>query len=121
MADVHYFDQTNPFTLDKLNTSLANIVGAINALAQDSLLNLSPAAGNDGNIYVPKAGGGFEGQISAPSIVVGPSGGPYSSVILKADVNGVGNLALVASGAYDQAELQQVIDKLNVLIAALNT
>lgn len=119
MADVHFFDESNPFTMDKLNDSLANIVGAINALAQDSLLTLTPAAGADGSLYVPVAGGAFAGQISAPSVVQGPVGGPYSSLIAQNALDAVNTLGTTASGTYTQAELQAVIDKLDALITAL--
>lgn len=116
---VHQFNDANPFDVDKLNDSLAALVGAVNALAGDSQVQLSPAPGNDGSFGVPVAGGGFLGQISAPSILVGDPEGTQYLVLTKEDVLSIATLGSIASGTYQQSELQAVIDKLDALIGAL--
>lgn len=118
---IHQFDESNPFSVDKLNDSLAKLVGAINALAQDSQLQLSPAPGNDGNVYVPVSGGSFVGQVSFPSVLIGDPDGVQYSPLTKEDVVSLSALSLTASGSYTQSEIQSIADKLDVLITALKS
>jgi len=128
---IERFTQNNPADINKLNANFAALVGAINALVGDSLLELSPAPGNDGGVYLPIAGGTLLGQLQAPSILVGPNGGNKYEVITTDDTAtaakegivlaaaNVAQLAQAVSNPPTQAEVQALSDKVDELLAAL--
>jgi len=128
---IERFTDANPADINKLNANFAALVGIVNALAGDTLLELSPAPGNDGGVYLPIAGGTLLGQLQAPSVLVGPNGGQKYEVITTNDtataaaagiVLAAGNVAQLAQAVSNpptQAEVQAISDKVDELLAAL--
>ena len=128
---VQRFDEGNPFTADKLNTVLGQLVAAINTLAGEGVLIFGTAPGNDGTGYVPETGGTYYGQIAAPSVLLGlPSGTQHlaisagdlastatAGVVKKAAA--VADLGLTISSPPTQGEVDAIMDKVNALLAAL--
>ncbi len=78
---LYLFDDTNPPTLAKLTHNFQALASLINGLTGDFTVELSPAPGDISGDFVPVSGGPFLGQISAPSIVVGPPNGTKHEVL----------------------------------------
>lgn len=74
-----------PFSLDALNEALAAIVASINALSADPLLQYGVTPGNNSS-YLSTIGGSLLGQLTAPSILVGPVGGTQYAVVTLNDL-----------------------------------
>lgn len=72
------------FSLEALNGNFAALVAAINALSADTVLQLGVTPGNQSG-YLPVTGGTLYGQITAPSVLVGPVGGPQNPVLTTGD------------------------------------
>ncbi len=118
-----------PFSLEKLDANIAAIVSAINALAAEPLLQLGVTPGVLSG-YMPVTGGSFFGQISAPSILVGPPEGPQADVVTTADaattalrglvkqIAAVADLGQGISNPPTQAQVQAIQAKINELLAA---
>jgi len=125
------------FSLDALNQNFAAVVAAVNALAADTLLQLGVTPGNL-NGYLPITGGSLAGQVTAPSVLIGPVAGPQYPAVTTNDaatagVRGVvkqaaANVDAVASavavtsanaaaqtGAYVQADVQTIATLANEL------
>lgn len=119
-----------PFTLERLNEAFAALVAAINALAAQQMLQLGGTPGNNA-IYMPVTGGSFHGQITAPSILVGPPNGVQHRVVTTNDAaskavagvvrmaEAVSDLGATVSDPPAQAEVQAIADKIDELLAAL--
>lgn len=124
--------QGEPFTLDALNEALAAIVAAVNALAGEPVLQLGITPGNQPG-YMPITGGTFLGQIQAPSVLIGPNGGPLNEAIDAGDLAttaiagivkmaaAIADLGQTISNPPTQAEVQAITDKIDGLLAALRT
>jgi hypothetical protein len=69
-----------PFSLAALDANFAAVVAAVNELSTTPLLQLGAIPGVFSG-YLPLTGGSCAGQISAPSLLVGPPGGPFNAVI----------------------------------------
>ena len=107
-------------------------MAAINALAAEPLLQLGVTPGVSAG-YMPVTGGTFQGQITAPSILVGPVAGPQYDVVTtnsaattaaKGIVKmaaAVADLAQAISNPPTQAEVTAIQNKINALLAALRT
>jgi hypothetical protein len=79
--------------------------------------------------YMPVTGGSFFGQISAPSILVGPPEGPQVDVITTADaataalrglvkqIAAIADLSQGISSPPTQAQVEAIQAKLNALLA----
>lgn len=126
------FDENeNPFTVDKLNDILKGFAGAINSLAGETVVQFSPTNPGDGTGYAQLAGATFLGQISAPSILIGPAAGPKYDVVSKNDKAGAADYGVVKQAANvaalaqaitsppTQAEVEAIQTALNDLLAAL--
>lgn len=119
-----------PFSLVALDATIAAIVAAINALAAEPLLQLGVTPGVSAG-YMPVTGGTFQGQITAPSILVGPVAGPQYAVVTTNDAAttalrgavkmaaAVVNLTQAISNPPTQAEVTAIQNKINEFIAAL--
>ena len=82
---LYKFGDSEPMTLDKMNSNFASVIGALNSLAGSQLLQLGPAAGGDGTV-VPVSGGAFLGQVSFPSVMIGPTGGTMYLAVTMGDI-----------------------------------
>lgn len=78
-----------PFSIDGMNDNFAAIVAAINALAAEPLLQLGVTPGNLSG-YMPITGGSFQGQITAPSVLIGPVAGPQYAGLTVNDLASTG-------------------------------
>lgn len=126
------FDENeNPFSVEKLNDILKALAGTINSLAGETLVQFSPTNPDDGTGYAQLAGATFLGQISAPSILIGPADGQkYDAVsmndqatpaklgIVKQAAN-VAQLAQAITSPPTQAEVEAIQTALNDLLTAL--
>jgi hypothetical protein len=129
---IFQFSDSEPFTLVKLNANFANLAAAVNALSADPLLQVGTVPGGAGN-YMPQSGGQFQGQIGAPSMVVGPVGGTQHPVVTTgtlATVSDVGvvkqapasaDTAAAAGASYSQTQVQAMLDELRDLKTQLRT
>ncbi len=121
-----------PFSLQALDDNFAAIVAAINALSITPLLQLGATPGVF-SAYMPLTGGSFAGQISAPSMLIGPPAGPFFDVITANDtattaVKGlvkqmttIADIATAISNPPTQAQVTEIKDKINALLAAART
>lgn len=133
---INRFDEDNPVTFAALNENFQAIVSAINAMAGSNVLQLGALA-DDSPQYMPKAGGVFAGQISAPAILVGAdpvvTDSEITDVVRDTDhattvayglVKQLATLADVStsiSGTYQQAEVTALKTAINALLAAMRT
>lgn len=118
-----------PFSLANLDANFAVFVAAINGLAAEPLLQLGVTPGVYSG-YMPVTGGTFQGQITAPSVLMGPVGGTQHEVVTKnsfattAAAGIVKQMAAIAdistsiSNPPTQAEVTAIKDKVNALLAA---
>ncbi len=102
------------FSLQALNQNFAALVAAINALAADTVLQLGVTPGNL-NGYLPITGGTVLGQITAPSVLVGPVGGAQYPVLTTNDAATTG-----ARGPVKQAAANVDATASSVAVAAAN-
>ena len=121
-----------PFSLAALDANNAAIVAAINALSTTPLLQLGATPGVF-SAYLPLTGGSLYGQLSAPSMLIGPPGGPFYAVIhanslattaaagLVKKMAAVADLATAISNPPTQAEVTEIKNKINALLAAART
>jgi len=121
-----------PFSLAALDGNFAAIVAAINELSITPLLQLGATPGVFSG-YLPLTGGSLAGQISAPSMLIGPPGGPFYAVIdasilattaaagLVKKMAAVADLATAISNPPTQAEVTEIKNKINALLAAART
>jgi hypothetical protein len=121
-----------PFSLVALDDNFAAIVAAVNELSTTPLLQLGATPGVFSG-YLPLTGGSLAGQISAPSMLIGPPGGPFDAVIHAANLAttaaaglvkkmaAVADLATAISNPPTQAEVTEIRDKINALLAAART
>ena len=121
-----------PFSLANLDANFAVFVAAINGLAAEPLLQLGVTPGVYSG-YMPVTGGTFQGQITAPSVLMGPVGGTQYEVVTKnsfattAAAGIVKQMAAIAdistsiSNPPTQAEVTAIKDKVNALLAAART
>jgi len=121
-----------PFNLDNLNAALQAIIGAVNSLSAEPLLQLTPAPGNSG-AYLPITGGALQGELSAPSIVVGPAAGEKYAVVTKNDkatpaaegivlaCQALADLSQSITNPPTRAEVQAIQGQLNTLLARMRT
>lgn len=119
----------DPANLDNLNANFETLSAVINAMAEDTLLQFGAVPGAiDG--YMPLIGGNFIGQISAPSILVGPAAGTKYPVVTTDDTATTGTAGLVEMAAAvadlnqtiagpSIAEVQAISDKVDELLASL--
>lgn len=112
-----------------LNAVIRRLVGAINSLAGEQVATIGTASADPST--VPTTGGRFAGQIIAPSILIGPTDGPFVPVV-QADqaaeqgalglVYQVGHIAALSQAISDppsQAEVQALQTANEALRAAL--
>ena len=121
-----------PFSLANLDANFAVFVAAINGLAAEQLLQLGVTPGVYSG-YMPVTDGTFQGQITAPSVLMGPVGGTQYEVVTKnsfattAAAGIVKQMAAIAdistsiSNPPTQAEVTAIKDKVNALLAAART
>ena len=83
-----------PFQLSLLDANFAALVAAINALAAEPLLQLGVTPGVAAG-FMPVTGGAFVGQITAPSMLIGPVEGPQVDVLTRADLATTGLAGVV--------------------------
>lgn len=124
------FDEANQPTIAALNANFEALVATINALAADTLLQFGTVPGNLTG-YMPTTGGEFFGQISAPSILVGPSAGPKYDVVSTNNLGttsvpgivkkavAVVDLVQAITNPPTQAEVTAIQNKVNELLASL--
>ena len=124
------FNTNNPFTIKDLNENFAAIVAAVNAMAGEEVVQMGAVGNLDSGGYVPKSGGRFYGQVSAPSLVIGPDAGPYNAAVTVEDAPtgatrgvvlqaaAVADLAQSISNPPTQAEVTAIQDKINDLLTA---
>ena len=129
---LYKFGESETFSLEKLNENTIRLAAQINALAGSQLLDVGGATGNDGSGYAPLIGANFLGQITAPSVLVGPSSARKPVVtegslatttkagIVKA-ATAVADLAQDVSATPTEAEVQLISDKVDALLGALRT
>lgn len=86
------------FSLDALNQNFAAMVAAINALAAETVLQLGVTPGNLSG-YLPITGGTLAGQLTAPSMLVGPVGGTQYPVVTTNDAATAGVRGVVKQAA----------------------
>ena len=121
-----------PFTLAGLDANFAAIVAAINALSTTPLLQLGATPGTFSG-YLPLTGGTLAGQISAPSMLIGPPAGPFYAVMhanslattgaagIVKKMAAVADLTTAISNPPTQAEVTEIKNKINALLAAART
>ena len=121
------FDDNNPVNTPAINANFQAIVAAVNALAGSNVLQLGVLV-DDSPLYMPKTGGAFSGQISAPSMVLNGN-----AVVARGDLASTGLAGLVKAAAavadlagtpgvtYQQLEIIGIYAKINALLAALRT
>jgi len=127
---IEKFDETNPFSIAKLNNNLSAIVAVINTVLGDTQLQFGTTPSGDPT-HLPITGGTLLGQLTVPSLLVGPSVGPkYEPIttndsateiaagIVKRAAN-VAQLSQVISATPSQAEVQALTDAFDALLAAL--
>jgi len=125
------FNESNQFSLNKLNSNFQSLVATINAIAADTLLQFGVSPGNQSD-YMPVVGGSFQGQITAPSVLVGPVGGSQYNVITTNDTATTTAVGVVkqATAVVDLnqtiagptvGEVQAISDKVDEILAALRT
>lgn len=83
-----------PFSLEAINDNFAALVAAINALAAEPLLQLGVTPGNLSG-YLPITGGSLQGQITAPSVLIGPVAGPQYPALTTNDAATTGGRGAV--------------------------
>jgi len=125
------FTKSNPVTLKGINDNFAALVAAVNAMAGEEVVQMGAVAGIDDGGYVPKTGGRFFGQVSAPSLVLGPDAGPVYSAVTTDDAasEALAGVVKMAAAVADlsqsitnpptQAEVTAIQNKVNALLAAL--
>lgn len=127
---IEKFDEINPFSIEKVNKNFAAIVAVINTALGNSQLQFGTTPTSDPT-HLPISGGTLLGQLTAPSIYIGPAGGakyepittnntatPIKAGILKQAAN-IAELAQVISATPTQEEVQALSDGVDALIAAL--
>lgn len=126
---LYEFSATEPFTIDKLNVNFQGVASTLNALAAEQVLQFGSASPSAQ--YLGIGGGTLLGQLAAPAILVGPDGGTKYPVVTTNDAAteatrgallqaaAVADLGLTAGAAYNQAQAQAIIDKVDALLAAL--
>lgn len=124
------FGENYPLDYDKVNAMLRSLVGVINGLGGTALLQMGSAVSADTG-YVPVAGGAFLGQISAPSILVGPNAGAKHDVVTTNDfaTGASGGVVLLAeevaaliqaiSNPPTQAQVEAIQAKVNAILGAM--
>ena len=121
------FNANNPFTVDSLNSSLDALAGSINGLAGYPVIQFTPMGGNLSSNFIAQSGGDFTGTITAPAMLVGPSGSRYPVVTTNSSasltVRGVvlkavatATITQTISGSYVQSEMNVIQSKVNELI-----
>jgi hypothetical protein len=127
---IQEFSEENPPSIPALNTMLRSFVAAINGLAASPLLQVgaSPVAAPGS---LPLSGGSLYGQLTAPSLLIGPVAGPQYEVIHRNSKAGaadfgivkkaaaVPDLATAISNPPTQAEVTEIKNKINALLASL--
>jgi len=127
---IEKFDETNPFSIAKLNNNLSAIVAVINTVMGDTQLQFGTTpSGNPTSL--PITGGTLLGQLTVPSLLVGPSVGPKYEPITTNDsateivagivrrAANVAQLSQAISATPSQAEVQALTDAFDALLAAL--
>ncbi len=127
---IEKFDTTNPFSIDKLNNNFAALVAVINTVMGDAQLQFGSTPSGDAT-HLPITGGTLLGQLTVPSLLIGPSNGLKYEPITKNDaatkadagiVKQAANIAQLSqtiSSAPSQAEVQAISDALDALLASL--
>lgn len=133
IVTINRFDENNPLTREKINENFQALIALVNTLAGEEIVQFTNAAGNDGSQYVPKTGGAFFGQITAPSILIGPTSGTKYNAVTTNDMAATGQAGVVKQAAAladltqsitsppTQAEVQAIQGKVNALLAAMRT
>lgn len=133
ITTINRFNENNPLTREKINENFQALMALINTLAGEVVVQFNNAPGNDGSQFVPKTGGAFFGQITAPSLLVGPNEGTKHPVLTTDSaateaVRGavrmaaeVADLTQSISNPPTQSEVQAIQAKVNALLAALRT
>lgn len=103
-----------PFTIDGLNDAIAALVATINALAAEPLLQLGVTPGNLSG-YLPITGGSLFGQLTAPSVLIGPVAGPQYAALTVNDLASTG-----APGVVKKAVANADAVASTVTVAAVN-
>ena len=131
-ASVSLPDFSDPadITPEQLNEVFQGLVAAVNSLAGSEIITYGTPVNPDPT-YVPRAGGRFDGEVIAPSILIGASGQPLHPVVTtkdKASTNAEGitriasevaNVSESVSSPPTQAEVEVIAQKVNELLAAL--
>ncbi len=119
-----------PFSLSELNANFERLVATINALSVTPLAQFSAVPGVPSGA-MPTTGGAFSGAVSAPSVLIGPPGGPFAVAVdqnlaaTQVARGAVKQAAPVAdsappqTGAYVQADVQAIITELRAVKTAL--
>lgn len=87
-----------PFSLNGLDANFAALVAAINALAAEPLLQFGVTPGAASG-FMPVTGGSFAGQITAPSVLIGPVAGPQYPAVTTNDLATTGAAGVVKKAA----------------------
>ncbi|MEJ1355741.1 MAG: hypothetical protein RPU39_13770 [Candidatus Sedimenticola sp. (ex Thyasira tokunagai)] len=111
------FSEEVPPDYATLNANFRVLVATINSLVGATVIQFG--APNGDQTFVPAAGGRFAGQVSAPSILVGPEEGPLKPVITKAAA--VPLLNQTISDPPTAAECQALTDKVDYLLGVLKS
>lgn len=123
------FDENNPVTHELINGNFQALIAAINAMAGSAVLQLG-AITDDSPQYMPKAGGVFLGQISAPAMLVGASPVATEDDLVAATTTDYGFVKMAValadvstsiSGTYVQAEVLALKTAINALLAKMRT
>lgn len=126
---IQEFSSDEDLNYAAMNAVIRRLVGAINSLAGEQVASIGTASADPS--YVPSIGGRFSGQVTAPSILIGPAEGPFSPVVPQSQVASTDKAGLVYQAAHvaalttilsdppAQAEVQQIVDGLEALRTAL--
>lgn len=118
--------------LDALNDNMAKFAALINSMSQQQLVQFGATPGDPGTA-MPLLGGDFVGQITAPSMLVGPAAGPKYPVVTENDTASstvagivmaavaIADLAQTISATPTQAEVQAISDKMDELLGGMRT
>lgn len=115
------FDDDN-LTPDNVNANFEAPAAAVNGLNGEVVLTVGAAEQGGSLAFVPVTGGRFLGQITAPSLLIGPPAGTQKPVLTQGDsATAIANLEQTIAGAYTPAQVQALSNKLDELLDKLRT
>lgn len=114
------FDTAN-LTPANVNANFAALAAAVNALNGELVVTIGAIDPGASVEFVPKTGGSYLGAITAPSLLVGPSGAQHPVVTQADAATAIADLNQTIGGAYSQPHVQALSDKLDELLGVLRT